>query len=121
MFIELVILAFCLLFYSHYNKRKHLPPGPISVPFIGSLFGGGTGGGTGGFKLNREEFYKYGDMCSIFLGPSTMIIINDLKRAKDLFNRDEFSGKSTLSSSQYVFFSNDSIVQCSYLTSIKYR
>ena len=85
MFIELVILAFCLLFYSHYNKRKHLPPGPISLPFIGSL--------TGGFKLNREEFYKYGDMCSIFLGPSTMIIINDLKRAKDLFNRDEFSGK----------------------------
>ena len=104
MIIELVILAFCLLFYSHYNKRKHLPPGPISVPFIGSLFGGGTRGGTGGFKLNREEFYKYGDMCSIFLGPSTMIIINDLKRAKDLFNRDEFSGKSTLSSSQYVFF-----------------
>ena len=106
MFVELVILAFCLIFYSHYNKRKHLPPGPISVPFIGSLIGGG-------FKLNREEFYKYGDMCSIFLGPSTMIIINDLKRAKDLFNRDEFSGKSTLSYSLQnvlVFFSNNSIV-----------
>ena len=90
MFVELFILAICLLFYSHYNKRKHLPPGPISVPFIGSLIGGGL-------KLNREEHYKYGDMYSIFLGPYTMIIINDLKRTKDLFNRDEFSGKSTLS------------------------
>ena len=88
MFVELVILAFCLIFYSHYNKRKHLPPGPISVPFIGSLI-------SGGFKLNQEEFHKYEDMYTFFLGQSTLIIINDLKRAKDLFNRDEFSGKST--------------------------
>ena len=86
MFAELFILAICLLFYSHYSKRKHLPPGPISVPLIGSL---------GGFKLNQEEYYKYEDMYSIFLGQSTLIIINDLKRTKDLFNRDEFSGKST--------------------------
>ena len=87
MFVELVILAFCLLFYSHYNKRKYLPPGPISMPLIGSLI-------RGGFKLNREEYYKYGDMYSIFFGPSTLIIINDLQRAKELFNKDEFSGKS---------------------------
>ena len=78
MFAELFILAICLLFYSHYNKRKHLPPGPISVPFIGSLI-------SKGFKINREEFYKYGDMYSIFLGQSTLIIINDMKRTKDLF------------------------------------
>ena len=89
MFVESFILAICLLFYSHYNKRKHLPPGPISVPFIGSLI-------SKGFKINREEFYKYGDMYSIFLGQSTLIIINDMKRTKELFNRDEFSGKSTL-------------------------
>ena len=88
MFVELFILAICLLFYSHYNKRKNLPPGPISLPIIGSLI-------KGGFKFNREEFNKYEDMYSLFLGPSTLIIINDLKRAKDLFNRDEFSGKLT--------------------------
>ena len=109
MFAELFILAICLLFYSHYNKRKHLPPGPISVPFIGSLI-------SKGFKINREEFYKYGDMYSIFLGQSTLIIINDMKRTKDLFNRDEFSGKST---HPYFFFEsffpNNSIKCCNII------
>ena len=108
MIIELVILAICLLFYSHYNKRKHLPPGPISVPFIGSLIGGGL-------KLNREEHYKYGDMYSIFLGQSTLIIINDMKRTKELFNRDEFSGKSTNPYFFLDFFPNNSIKCCNII------
>ena len=96
MIVELLVLIVCLIFYSQYNKRRHLPPGPFSVPILGTveIFNGKN--------LRSPDFYKYEDMYTMFLGPTTAIVINDFQRAKDLFFRDEFSGKR-MSSCRYTW------------------
>ena len=89
MLLELFTLILCLIFYKHYNKRKNLPPGPPSLPIIGTLISMNVGN-----MVSNRELWKYKDMCTLFLGPHvTAIVINDFQRAKDLFFRDEFSGK----------------------------
>ncbi len=96
MFSELLILIICWLFYSHYNRKKHLPPGPPSMPIVGSLvnlFSKGRNAGMIGDMVVAREFWKYEDMYTLFLGPKLeAIVINDFELAKDLFFRDEFSG-----------------------------
>ena len=89
MIVELLVLIVCLIFYSQYNRRKNLPPGPRALPFIGTVEV------FNGKNMRSADFYNYEDMYTIFLGPTTTaIIINDFQRAKDLFFRDEFSGKT---------------------------
>ena len=88
MFFELFILLLCLICYLHYNKIRKLPPGPFSIPIIGSMTGSILGS-----QVFKKEYHKYGDMYSILVGPhTTLVIINDLQLTKDLFSRDEFSG-----------------------------
>ena len=89
MFLELLTLILCLVFYNHYNKGKNLPPGPPSLPIIGSF-----SVSTVGNMVANRKLWKYEDMYTLFLGPvTTAIVINDFHRAKDLFFRDEFSGR----------------------------
>ena len=90
MLVELLFLLIGLLFYSHYKKRLSLPPGPPSVPILGTLSALST---EIVHLVSQKEFYKYEDMYTLFLGPvTTIVVINDLQRAKDLFSKDEFSG-----------------------------
>ena len=90
MIVELLVLIVCLIIYSQYNKRKHLPPGPPSLPFVGTV---AILSDKDKDLITRKDFYKYEDMYTLFLGPFPAIVINDFQRAKDLFFRDEFSGK----------------------------
>lgn len=93
MFVELFILVTCLVIYSHYNKRKYLPPGPPSIPIFGSTTLLEPKGRLGMINIS-EKLYKYEDMYTLFIGPFvTCVIINNFQRAKDLFFRDEFSGR----------------------------
>ena len=92
MLLELFIVLICLITYLHYHEKKQLPPGPFSVPFFGSLLSMPKGLNSGG--ILDTNFHKYGDMYTLFLGPTlTYVIINDLQLVKDLFSRDVFSGK----------------------------
>ena len=92
MFVELLVLIICLVVYSHYNKRKHLPPGPPSIPILGSLINLSSEGRLRMINIGTK-LYKYEDMYTLFVGPFiTAVIINDFQRAKDLFFIDEFSG-----------------------------
>lgn len=87
MIVELLIFVIFLAFWLHKKKRDKFPPGPFSLPIIGtvSLYK----------KGNRATDYPtYGDMTSFFIGPQTvMIMINDFQLSKDLFSKDEFSGE----------------------------
>ena len=90
MFFELFILVLCLISYLHYKKRRNLPPGPVSIPFFGSLE---VFFGADGESFFKKKFQKYGDMYSILVGPfNTVVMLNNLQLTKDLFSRDEFSG-----------------------------
>ena len=91
MLLELLLLIIGLVTYLHYKKRSQLPPGPFSVPIIGTLVNHKKGNPD---SVMSPDYYKYGEMYTLFVGPfTTFVIINDLQLAKDLFSRDEFSGK----------------------------
>ena len=90
MFIELFILFLCLSWFIHYKRRQRLPPGPMSIPFLGTL---DTLKSASPGKLLGEKYFQYGDMCSILMGPYVFIVINDLQLTKEMFNMDVFSGK----------------------------
>ena len=90
MLLELLLLIIGLVTYLHYKKRSQLPPGPFSVPIIGTLVNHKKGNPD---SVMSPDYYKYGKMYTLFVGPfTTFVIINDLQLAKDLFSRDEFSG-----------------------------
>ena len=90
MLLELLLLIIGLVTYLHYKKRSQLPPGPFSVPIIGTLVNHKKGNPD---SVMSPDYYKYGEMYTLFVGPfTTFVIINDLQLAKDLFSRDEFSG-----------------------------
>ena len=92
MLLELLVLLVGLIAYRHYNRRKDLPPGPFSIPFFGNLFNLPNGVNPG--SIVHESFYKYGDMYTLFIGYSNItVVINNLQLVKDLFSKDEFSGR----------------------------
>ena len=92
MLFELFLSLIILLWILHIQKRKRLPDGPPSVPIFGSidLFTKGNLLKT----LFIEEYYtKYKDFYTFFLGPTrVLVVINDFKICKELFNKEEYSG-----------------------------
>ena len=90
MFLELFILFITLSFFVHYKRRQKLPPGPTSLPFLGTL---DMLKGVNPGKLLNKKYYEFGDLYSILVGPFVFIIINDLQLTKEVFNMDIFSGK----------------------------
>ena len=91
MFLELLILFLTLSIIVHYLKLARHPPGPFSIPFLGTL--DIVKGENNADSLVSSKYHKYGDLYSLYLGPSTIfVVINDLQLAKRLFSLDEFSG-----------------------------
>ena len=94
MWLELLLLIFAFLWIIHLKKRKGLPPSPFSIPIFGTLdtfrkFDRATE------ILFNEKYFDYKYFCPFFVGPSVVtILINDFKLAKELFSKDEFSGKN---------------------------
>ena len=92
MFIELVILLISLVSFLHYTKKWSLPPGPFSLPLIGCpefLWKGSKGP-----VIFNSKYHKYGDWYTVtmFTGRN-IVILNDYQLNKELFSRDEFSGR----------------------------
>ena len=96
MFLELILCVFTLLWILHIKKRRRLPKGPPSIPIFGSidLF---TKGNLLKAIFNEEYYTKYNDLCTFFLGPrKVLVVINDFKICKELFNKEEYSGKKLI-------------------------
>ena len=96
MFLELILCVFTLLWILHIKKRRRLPKGPPSIPIFGSidLF---TKGNLLKAIFNEEYYTKYNDFCTFFLGPrKVLVVINDFKICKELFNKEEYSGKKLI-------------------------
>ena len=93
MWIELVICIFSLLWILHIQKRRKLPLGPVSGPLFGTLELFTTKKKFLEFITDEKHNKCYKDFCSFYLGPFlVLIVINNYKYAKELFNKDEFSG-----------------------------
>lgn len=79
--------------YKWLRIRRRLPPGPPSVPILGSIpFLGPKNIGVAG--LCAESLVrKYGNLVTVEFGTRILVMVNSYKLAKELFNRDAFSGR----------------------------
>ena len=98
MALELLLITIVLLCLHHYRRTRGLPPGPPSVPLLGTLDIFMNYSGTAPSILFGEQYFGFREWCTIFLGPSlVLVLINDFKLAKELFAKDEFSGRRCIS------------------------
>ena len=94
MALELLLLLLSLLCLHHYRKTRALPPGPPSVPLLGTLDIFTNYSGTATSIVFGERYFGFKDWCTIFLGPTlVLVLINDFKLARELFGKDEYSGR----------------------------
>eukprot|EP00093_Oithona_nana_P013662 13662.XXX_526995_528524_1 [CDS] Oithona nana genome sequencing. len=91
MFIELLILLISLITFRHYYLKSQLPAGPFSLPLLGTV-GVIKNRGSGG--VVAEAWQKFDKMYTLFLGSGILVVINDYKLTKELFAKEEFSGRS---------------------------
>ncbi|KAF3775864.1 Cytochrome P450 76A2 [Nymphaea thermarum] len=73
-------------------KSSKLPPGPVGLPIVGSLFQIGT-------KLNESlaELVKvYGPLMTLRLGFKTMVVVSSAEMAKEVLQKHDqvFAGRS---------------------------
>ena len=98
MALELLLIMIGLLCLHHYRRTRGLPPGPLSVPLLGTLDIFTNYSGTATSIIFGEQYFGFREWCTIFLGPSlVLVLINDFKLAKELFAKDEFSGRRCIS------------------------
>ena len=89
MFIELLILLLSIVTFRHYYLKYQLPPGPFSIPLIGTI---GVLGRISGGGICNVKWQKYQKMYTVFIGRMVIVVINDFKLTKELFAKEEFSG-----------------------------
>jgi len=71
-------------------RPKKFPPGPINFPLFGSLPYVDVRNLSKSFKKLSK---KYGDIFSLFVGQTPVVIINSYDLIKSTFDRPEFSGR----------------------------
>ncbi|XP_035208263.1 vitamin D 25-hydroxylase-like [Stegodyphus dumicola] len=84
-----ILLSVITLHLWYGRRRYRLPPGPIGVPLLGYLP-----------FLERESFLtfkklseKYGNIFSLYLGRSLVVVLNDYKLIKEAFSQQALLGR----------------------------
>jgi hypothetical protein len=85
----LVIIGGVSLFRASLRPKK-FPPGPTNIPILGSLLYVDVRNLSKSFsKLSK----KYGDIFSLFVGRTPVVVLNSYDLIKTSFERMEFSGR----------------------------
>jgi len=80
-FVEILIGFLVFIFvYKVIKRRKHLPPGPWGLPFIGNVLQLGSSP----FLAHAEFAKRYGDIHSFSMFGHTAVVINSIAGIKDL-------------------------------------
>ncbi|XP_077998179.1 cytochrome P450 2U1-like [Glandiceps talaboti] len=99
-----LILVFLLTFFTFvwiFRRPSNLPPGPIGLPIIGSLFSLGRKP----YKTFLEWSQVYGDVMSVRLGTELVVVLNSREAIKDALVKQaaKFSERPTNSTSAQLF------------------
>jgi len=71
-------------------RPAKFPPGPFNFPVIGSVFRLDVRNLSKSFSNLRK---KYGDVFSVYVGSTPVVVINSYTIIKEAFERTEFSGR----------------------------
>ncbi|KAM3834577.1 cytochrome P450 2J5-like [Vipera latastei] len=108
------IFLFVLLivfFFKQLWSRRHLPPGPLALPLIGTVW-------AHGFWLREDYFRKhvkrYGNIYTMWLGPYLLIVLSGFETVKEAMTSfpEEFSDRpddpflTALGKGRGIIFSN---------------
>ncbi|XP_070609862.1 cytochrome P450 2J5-like [Erythrolamprus reginae] len=92
-FLSVLLLALLTLFFlKQLWSRRHLPPGPLALPFIGTIL-------ANGFWLSEDYFLKpakqYGNIYTMWMGPHLLVVLSGFKAVKETMSSfpEEFSGR----------------------------
>ncbi|KAH6912002.1 cytochrome P450 [Coprinopsis sp. MPI-PUGE-AT-0042] len=84
-FLLAVILPVVYLFYrSSSHAKRHLPPGPKALPFLGNVLQMPTSEQAKAFKVWAQDF---GDVVYVQIFKQPMIILDSLQAARDLLDK----------------------------------
>ncbi|XP_058043381.1 cytochrome P450 2J2-like [Ahaetulla prasina] len=76
----LLLALLTLFFLKQLRTRRHLPPGPLALPFLGTLL-------AGGLWLHedymRKPVKRYGNIYSLWYGQKLMIVLSGFKAVKE--------------------------------------
>ncbi|XP_032081239.1 LOW QUALITY PROTEIN: cytochrome P450 2J2-like [Thamnophis elegans] len=79
----LLLVLLILFFLKQLWSRRHLPPGPLALPLIGTLW-------TYGFFLREDYFRKhvkqYGNIYSMWFGRQLAVVLSGFKAVKEGLN-----------------------------------
>ena len=108
MFITSLLLAILVLASCRwYLARLRLPPGPPAVPLLGSLpflhLRRGLVDWSTDPRVTRHR------LATVALGPRNLFVINDLKLAKELFDKDVFTKRDITEWTKHLFMLNGKI------------
>ena len=88
--ITLLLVVLVKFILTLFSKPHNFPPGPPHLPIIGSL---PFLQGEGLEKYVGQAVAAYGPVTGLFAGAYPMLMVNDWKLAKSLFNQEEFCGR----------------------------
>lgn len=80
----ILVVVFVLLLYVSSRKPNKFPPGPARLPIIGHMVKG---------SLPDPKLSKFGNLVGMYLGNFPAVQIQDFQLAKELFNKEEWSGR----------------------------
>lgn len=88
----LALLLVCISLAYCRRKTNPLPPGPPRLPILGSVPFLTTSRGLFDWALDASVTRH--KLATVGFGPKNLFIINDFELTKELFNKEEFSGRS---------------------------
>ena len=98
-----VILATC----RWYLNRRGLPPGPPALPLLGSLPFLHLSRGV--LDWCRDPRVTRHRLATVALGPRNLFVINDLKLAKELLDKELFTERDITEWTKHLFMLNGKI------------
>ena len=91
MIFNLVLLTVIVFLLFWKKGLRKLPPRPPTLPLIGSIPFVTLKNGPLDWTLDKSVTKN--KIATVQLGPIKIFVINDFNSAKDLFGREEFSGR----------------------------